>query len=490
MKLNGMMKKIGFYALLLLSVYLPTQGQQRRDEPKQAIESLKKDIPALMKSADIPGISVALIHDGKLVWSDVFGVANAATRQPVTSATVFEAASLSKPVFAYGVLKLVDEGRLDLDTPLNKYLGNNYDVVDDPRINLITARRVLSHTSGFPNWRDNDRTKNLLIHFTPGEKWSYSGEGMVYLAKVVEKITGLSLEDFMQQTVLQPLGMTSSSYIWQDRYDSLKAYRHDDMGDTSGRWRPAGGYAQAVKEGGNAAASLSTNAVDYAKFIIALLKGAGLKKSTWQQMLTPQIRTNEKYPPVAWGLGIGLETMPEGEYLWHWGDNGDGKAYVTAFLPGKDAVVYFANSANGLSITREILADAIGGNHPALDQLGYERYNSPSRILLAAILEKGAAPALADYREKRQKDTLQKIDETPMNGLGYTLLRLKKIDDAIEVFRQNTVDFPNSYNVWDSFAEACMDKGDKAMAIKYYEKSVELNPKNENGIAQLKKLRE
>jgi len=139
---------------------------------------------------------------------------NAATKKPVTNETVFEAASLSKPVFAYGVLKLVDQGKLDLDTPLNKYLGNNYDVVDDPRINLITARHVLSHTSGFPNWRDNDRTKNLLIHFTPGDKWSYSGEGMVYLSKVIEKITGLSLEDFMQQTVLQPLGMTSSSYIW------------------------------------------------------------------------------------------------------------------------------------------------------------------------------------------------------------------------------------------------------------------------------------
>ena len=124
MKLNSMIKKIGFYAVLLLFVYLPSQGQQRYDDPKQAIESLKKDIPDLMKSADIPGMSVALIHNGKLVWSDVFGVANAATRQPVTAATVFEAASLSKPVFAYGVLKLVDEGRLDLDTPLNKYLGN------------------------------------------------------------------------------------------------------------------------------------------------------------------------------------------------------------------------------------------------------------------------------------------------------------------------------------------------------------------------------
>src|SRR5882724_3686345 len=490
------MKKIWLFSTLFLCIYLPSRGQKHSDDPKTAVERLKKDIPELMKKADVPGMSVALIHDGKLVYNAVFGVTNAATQKPVTSETVFEAASLSKPVFAYGVLKLVDEGKLNLDTPLNKYLGNNYDVVDDPRINLITARRVLSHTSGFPNWRDNDHTKTLLIHFTPGEKWSYSGEGMVYLSRVVEKITGLSLEDFMQKMVLQPLGMGSSSYIWQDRYDSLKAYRHDAIGDTSGRWQPPGGHAQAVKEGGNAAASLSTNATDYAKFIIAVLNGTGLKKATWDQMLTPQIRVTEKYPPLAWGLGIGLETMPGETYFWHWGDNGDGKAYVTAAVSRKDAVVYFANSANGLSITREILADAFGVTegsealHPAVANLGYERYNSPSRVLFKSILEKGAPQALSTYREQTNKDTAQKINETAMNTLGYSLLRFKKLDDAIEVFRQNTVDFPSSYNTWDSFAEAYMKKGDKALAIKYYERSVELNPANENGKEQLKKLRQ
>jgi CubicO group peptidase (beta-lactamase class C family) len=485
------MKKIAFLLILLPIICLPAFAQSQKEaSTKITIGHLEKDIPELMKKADIPGMSVALIRDGKLVWSDVFGVMNAGTKKPVTSETVFEAASLSKPVFAYGVLKLVDEGKLDLDTPLNKYLGNNYDVVDDPRINLITARRVLSHTSGFPNWRDNDHTKTLLIHFTPGEKWSYSGEGMVYLSRVVEKITGMRLEDFMQQMVLQPLGMKSSSYIWQDRYDSLKAYRHGVLGDTTGRWQPPGGHAEAIKEGGNAAASLSTNAIDYSKFLIAILNGVGLKKTTWQEMFTPQIRVNEKYPELAWGLGIGLETMQDGKYFWHWGDNGDGKAYVVAFLPRKDAIVYFANSANGLSITKEILDDAIGGQHPALSHLGYEKYNSTSRLLLKSIIANGAAKALDGYRQQRKQDTTQRIAEETMNDMGYLLLQMKKIDDAIEVFRQNTVDFPGSYNAWDSFAEAYMDKGDKELAIKYYEKSMELNLKNKNGEDQLKKLRQ
>ncbi len=463
----------------LLFAFILTAFRGAFSQAVASIDKLKKDIPELMKKADIPGMSVAVIRDGKIVWSGVYGMANAATKEPVTDRTVFEAASLSKCVFAYGVLKLVDQGKLNLDTPLNKYLGNNYDVVDDPRINLITARRVLSHTSGFPNWRGNDGTKNLLIHFTPGEKWSYSGEGMVYLGKVVEKITGLTVEDYLQQNVLQPLGMLASSYIWQPRYETIKAYNHGLLGDTSGRWRP---------DSGNVAASLSTNAVDYSKFIMAVLNGTGLKKSTRDQMLTPQSRVTTKYPPIAWGLGVGLETMPEGEYFWHWGDNGDAKAYFTAFVPAKNAIVYFANSSNGLSIVKEMLDDGVGGEHPAIVNLGYDRYDAPSRLLLKAIIANGAAKPLAEYRLERQRDTTRKISEDAMNSMGYALMRIKKLDEAIEVFKQNTSDFPESYNAWDSYAEAYMNKGDKVLAIQYYKKSLELNPKNKNGEEQLKKL--
>ena len=102
-----------------------------------AIARLTRDIPMLLKESDVPGLSIALVRNGKLVWSKAFGIANTDTKKPVTNETVFEAASLSKPVFAYAVLKLVDEGKLNLDTPLNKYLGNNYDVVNDDRINFF-----------------------------------------------------------------------------------------------------------------------------------------------------------------------------------------------------------------------------------------------------------------------------------------------------------------------------------------------------------------
>ena len=476
--------------LISILFYLTAQAQSReKGNPENPVDRLKNDIPLLMKKADIPGISIAVIKNGSLLWTGVYGVVKADSRRPVSPGTVFEAASLSKPVFAYAVLRLADAGMLNLDSPLNRYLGNNYDVVDDSRINQITARRVLSHTSGFPNWRENDNTDKLLIHFNPGEKFSYSGEGMVYLSRVVEKITGMDFEDFMQKWALVPLGMKSSSYIWRDGYDSLKVYRHDLLGRANGRSQPAPGKEGKIKQRGNAAASLSANAVDYAKFLIALLRGKGLKKATWEEMVRPQIRVDDKYPELAWGLGVGLETMPGGEYIWHWGDNGDAKAYFSAFLPSGDAVVYFANSANGLSITREISKDVFGREGPALDHLNYDRYDAPARLLLKSILEKDALTALNGYLEKRKTDSAVRIPESSMNELGYYLLGSKKIDDALVIFYQNCLDFPGSWNVWDSLAEAYLDKGNKDLALSYYQKSLDLNPKNANAAEQIKKLK-
>jgi CubicO group peptidase (beta-lactamase class C family) len=394
---------------------------------------------------------------------------------------MFEAASLSKVVFAYGVLKLVETGKLDLDVPLNKYLGSNYDIApDDTRIDKITARRVLSHSAGFPNWRSPD-DKYLPINFTPGEKFSYSGEGFVYLSKTIEKISGLPLEDFMQKTVLQPLKMSNSSFMWQDRYKPNAAFRHDLIGTKL--FRNQGTDT-------NAAASLRTTAEDYARFIAAILSGTGLKKKTLRQMLTAQINVEARSAQLSWGLGVGLETTVDGKYFWHWGDQGDTKAYFTADLKGKNAIVYFANGTNGLSFTKEILDAAIGGTHPALAYLDYARYdNDPARTLLKSIIESGATEALKNYVEQRKQPNAATIPGYRINGIGYALLQMRKIDDAIEVFKLNTIDFPDSANFWDSLAEGYMTNGEKESAIKYYEKSLELNPKNTNAVEQLKKLK-
>lgn len=339
-------------ALILALVNLDVCAQEKASLPapvqtktKQAqlIARLENRIPQLMKESDTPGLSIALIRRGELVWNHGFGVKSVKTNEAVDETTVFEAASLSKPVFAYAVLKLVDAGKFDLDKPLNQYLPGNYDVGEDERINQITARRVLSHTTGFPNWRSGA----LKIHFTPGERFSYSGEGFVYLAKVIERVTGEKFNDFMKRTVFDPLGMTSSSYIWQENYDKLKVFRHNARGEAVSQNKPPAGAF-------NAAASLHTTAQDFGRFVVAILKGTGLTPETRKLMLTPQTYVREgganstnrpqakPLPDVAWGLGWGLQTTKDGLSFWHWGDNGDGKAYLVAFDQPKLGVVFFA----------------------------------------------------------------------------------------------------------------------------------------------------
>ena len=448
-------------------------------------------IPELMKQGDIPGLSIALIQKGEVVWHHGFGVKNSKTNEPVTDTTVFEAASLSKPVFAYAVLKLVDAGKFDLDKPLNQYLPGGYDVGADPRLGQITARRVLSHTTGFPNWRGGDPV--LKIFFTPGEKFSYSGEGFVYLSKALEQVTGEKLNDFMKRMVFDPLAMTNSSYVWQSSYDLQKTSRHNGAGEPTPQNKPAAA---------NAAASLHTTAQDYGRFIAAVLNGTGLHKETRKQMLTPQVRVDEAgtnmtirkaekpSPAIAWGLGVGLQTTPDGVSFWHWGDNGDCKAYFVAFEKERAGVVIFANAFYGLSIVPEIVAEAIGGQQPSFAWLKYESYKSPARKLFKRIQAGGAEAALREYREWRTgRAATDCIDESQMNRLGYNLLGLKRVKDAIEVFKLNTEDYPTSSNTYDSLGEAYMVDGNKELAIKNYERSVELNPANSTGVETLKKLR-
>jgi tetratricopeptide (TPR) repeat protein len=235
--------------------------------------------------------------------------------------------------------------------------------------------------------------------------------------------------------------------------------------------------------------------------VAAILKGTGMKKETAKLMLTPQIHVDEACtnctdrplgklsPEVAWGLGWGLQNTDEGISFWHWGDNGNSKAYIVAFAKQKIGVAFFANSANGLSIAREIVNEAVGGKHPALDWLHYEPYDSPAKTLLKNILAQGAEVALREYRQGRNGS--QTLDENQMNRLGYDLLYgTRQPQDAIAVFQLNVEDFPESFNVYDSLGEAYTVNGDKELAIKNYQKSIELNPNITNGVETLKKLQE
>jgi CubicO group peptidase (beta-lactamase class C family) len=254
----------------------------------------------------MPAASIAIIRGGKLAWRRAFGVKDKGTNEPVDNDSVFAACSDTKPVFAYGVLKLCEKGVLNLDTPLTKYTSRR--VTTDPRVELITARHVLSHTTGFPNWR---QAPELPIEFTPGSKNQYSGEGFSYLQSVVVEITGKSFEDFMHNDILKPLGMTSSRVNWDMDYVKRIAKPHDENGKRiAGKFYTlptAAESAEGITRYG-AAATLMTTPSDYAKFLLEFLNpkpadNFRLTEASRKEMLRPQIKkTDTTWEGLAWAL--------------------------------------------------------------------------------------------------------------------------------------------------------------------------------------------
>lgn len=470
-----------FAVLGLFLSFLPCRAQEapplKTDAANQElIAELEREIPELMTKADIPGMSIAVIKEGRVIWTGGFGIKNTKTGEAVTKDTIFKAASLTKPFFAYVAMQLVEGGELDLDKPLHEYLPHDelvkkyirhpWDLEGFNRewFRRITARQVLSHSSGLPH---GEPRRPLPILFEPGSRYKYSADGYQYLQLIVEHLKGEPLKDIMAKRALEPLGMKNSSMVWQDKYENQAAVGHDVFSETNGRFRKR---RRAV-----AAASLYTTAEDYARFVAAVLNDVGLKKETVAMMLTPQIDVDED---VYWGLGFGLEKTPNGKAFWQWGDYGIFRNYIVAYKEKKIGVVYLTNSYNGLSVGDEIVKLAIGGgNDLGLGYLGYDRYDSSIRVFIRTIMDKGMPEAVGIFHELKNSHP-EDFNEAAVNRTGYTFLNAKKTKEAIEIFKLNVDAYPGSANVYDSLAEAYMKDGDIDLAIKYYRKTLEMIPKD------------
>lgn len=315
--------------------------------------NLEMQIPNLMKSKRIPGISLAIIRDGELFWNKSFGITHKYRKTSVNDETIFACASLTKPLFGYAVLKMAERGEIDLDAPLTKYTDKP--LINDSRIQKVTARRVLSHTTGFPNWSGS---KPVWFKNNPGTKFGYSGEGFLYLQSAVEKITQQPLEEYLQQQILKPWGLNSSSLIWKPEYTNLASYGHNRQGKPKAMSKPKAAVS---------AGSLRTTAKEYAQFLIAMMQPGTidsnyLTESSLQKMLTSQIKLSYS---LDWGLGWGLERTNKGNFFWHWGDLVSFKSFTVASKDLQTGIVILTNSQNGLKICERIVNQAIGGKHPA-----------------------------------------------------------------------------------------------------------------------------
>ncbi len=296
-----------------------------------------------MSAQKVPGVALAAIKSGKPALEAYYGISDSASNTAVSAGTVFEAASLTKTLFSCLTMRFVQDGLLALDEPLLPRAPHLAPLSADPRLNDITARHVLTHASGLPNWAG----KPLGFKFTPGESFSYSGEGFFFLQKVIEHLTGSDMPALFDKHFITPWGMTHSWGMWRPGTNLSRGFdKNGEMHDEKTDFDLAGNAPEP-----NAAWSLCTTPADYMRYVLRLLGGgAGLSPQSVDMMASKQ---NTAACNISWGLGWGLVDSAPG-VMWHWGDNTGFKSIIALDRVTLDAIAIFTNSDNGARFTLDI----------------------------------------------------------------------------------------------------------------------------------------
>jgi CubicO group peptidase (beta-lactamase class C family) len=378
-----------FVAVSMMAICsIPLAARQptvtRLDGSKITSSQIDSTVTHLMEASHVTGAGIAIFNDGKIAYLKTYGVRDKEKLLPLTLDSVMPAASLTKSAFATMVMQLVRQKVIDLDKPIYEYLPKPLpeypgykDLAPDPRYRQITMRMLLDHTSGFPNWRWFTDDKKLSIYFMPGSRFAYSGEGIALAQMVVETVTSKSVQDLMEGHIFKPLGMTSTSMIWEPRFEGDYANGYDEQEKSLGAQRR-------TKAG--AAGSMQTTLRDFALFVRAVIDGTILEKKTRALMLTPQIRITSKhmFPTLASettteneniqlssGLGWGLYRTPYGMAFFKGGHDDGWRHYVVCFDRPKAGILIMTNSSNGDEIFISLLEDLLRNTFTPLE---WERF--------------------------------------------------------------------------------------------------------------------
>ena len=314
-----------------------------------------------MAELGIPGVSIAVINRSDVVYTGTLGYANVQERKPVAPSTIFEGASLSKPVFAFFVMTFVEEGELDLDQPLYQYYPHP-DLELDDRHRKITARTVLSHQSGLPNWRENESGQQLRIQFEPGTGYLYSGEGYQYLAMVLREIKRTDwsgLESIFQDRIARPVGLKNTVYIQTPNTRLHKAEPYD----SDSKWIDWRNDMWFVKNDGVfvAPASIHSEAADFSRWLQAIMRRELLSFDSYEQLLTPQSSVPSDAVDVSIALGIFKLHIPFTDLYFHTGNNVGFDAWFALDVEDDWGFVLFANSDSGEALGEELFFYLLAG---------------------------------------------------------------------------------------------------------------------------------
>jgi len=444
---------------------------------------------------------VLVAEGGKVIYKKGFGLANMEWNIPNEPDTKFRIGSNTKQFTSMLIMQLVEEGKVKLNDKITDYLPEYRKDTGDK----VTIYQLLTHTSGIPDYANlpgffpdsirNHYSLDYLVkkfcsgdlEFEPGKKFKYSSSGYVLLGIIIEKVTGKSFKEVLWEKILRPLKMYNTGVDNNKIILEKRAY----------------GY---MKE--------NFEYVNEPYYYIPNAYAAGDMYSTvedlylWDQALYTEKLLSEKYKKIMFkphGLTAGLPTygasygygwlinklLPASSedslvMIWHQGYIAGFNTMISRLVDDKHLVVIFNNT--GHSKLWDI-------NLAIVNILYDSPYDLPKKsifeTLAKTIAEKDVESAIEQYHDLKEKYSDDyDFAETELNNLGYQLLGMKKIKEAIKIFKLNVDVFPESSNVYDSLGEAYMINGDKEFAIKNYEKSLELNPDNKNAIEMLKKLHE
>jgi len=489
-----------FGLILILPSFIIAQSNSVSQ--KDYLIELDKKIPAWLEEFIVPGAAIALIEDGEVILQKGYGYADVKKNAIVDGRTGFNIGSISKTIAAWGVMKLVEEGKIELDSPAEKYLTRWHLPESKYDVDGVTIRRLLSHTAGlslhgYPGWSPNDTLPSIeeslsgknngpgdvRIIMEPGTKWKYSGGGFTILQLIIEEVTGQKFADYMQAEVLDPLGMKNSSYTIDAKILGGSSLEHNGYGEVIP-------FELFTAE---AAAGLHTTIEDFAIFAQASLNYSNpsgtqqsiLKKSTLELMTSPALASNGRY-----GLGYSIDSIQNTQavLVGHGGANTGWHAYLRVNQQTGDGFVMITNGGSGHNVYRQAYCDWINWK---LDvSLGNRCKKSITPLLINTLKNEGIEATIVTYKKvKKTEADNYSFYEGSLNSFGYELLQTDKIMEAIEIFKLNVEEYPESGNVYDSLGEAYMVDGNHKLAIENYEKSIEIDPENTNGIKILKKLK-
>ncbi len=305
------------------------------------------EVEKWLKENNVPTLGLGIIENGKLNQVKVYGEITKGTSAPYN--TIFNVASLTKPITAMVALRLASMGKWNLDEPVYNY-WTDPDIAKDPRNKKLTTRHILSHQTGFPNWRWMNDDKKLSFKFDPGTSYQYSGEGFEYLRKALEKKFHKTLDQLTDELIFKPLKMNDTRFIWDEKIDTSRlALGFNNIGKS---------YETIKVKKANAADDLLTTIEDYGNFLVSTMHGEGLTKKLFEDMLTNQVASkNGKY----FGLGVEIYHFDDGNIGFTHGGSDKGVQTIFFILPiTKQGLIIFTNVDDGYKVYEKLLLHYLG----------------------------------------------------------------------------------------------------------------------------------